>query len=284
MSSPEARSLWRALSAADAAGIRRQIVPDPGERRAHRRAVRRVHPVDLARTDASAGHVAAAVGVRPAGPGAGDARGRRAALPRHGAEDLEAPARNADFTGRARRLSCCATSCPGAVPSWSPRPCTGLAAWARPSSRRSTRTGSWPTTTWSGGCRPSGRRRSACRSPSWPARWSCGSATTSPRRPRRRWRSCARTPSPLAAHLRQRRQPEAARVVAAGRGRARHHHLAEPGVDEHRRPARGGCVLPGGKHRPPAAPCAPPGPGGRQPGRRGPRRPAARDRAGERVA
>ena len=97
--------------------------------------------------------------------------------------------------GAAQRWRRCVTSWRAAEsPWWSPRLCTAWAAWARPSSPWSTRTGSWPTTTWSGGCRRSGPRRSASPSPSWPGSWVCRSATTWPRRPRQRWRNCAATP------------------------------------------------------------------------------------------
>jgi CO dehydrogenase nickel-insertion accessory protein CooC1 len=104
MNSPEAKSLWRALSAADAAGIRRQIVP------LRVTDVRASEPfsqhtmVDLARLDA----VQATAKLlwafdRPALlPVAGHLEGPR--FPGTVPRIWRAPARNADFTGRAATL------------------------------------------------------------------------------------------------------------------------------------------------------------------------------------
>ena len=135
------------------------------------------------------------------------------------------------------------------------------------------------------GARRSGRRRSASRWPTWPARWSCGSATTWPRRPRRRSRSCAGTPSRAgcSSSTTPTTRSSSSRGCRCGSG-----HVIITSRNQEwtntRGPARGGRLLQGGKRRPPAAPCAAPGPGRRQPGRGGTRRPAARDRAGERLA
>ena len=106
MHSPEASSLWRALSAADAAGIRRQIVP------VRVSDVRVSEPfsehgiVDLARMDAAQATArllwAFDRPVRLAGAGSAQSDGPRfpGAVPRI----WSAPARNADFTGRAETL------------------------------------------------------------------------------------------------------------------------------------------------------------------------------------
>src|SRR6266567_2862687 len=106
MHSPEASSLWRALSAADAAGIRRQIVP------VRVADVRVSEPfsehgiVDLARMDAAQATArllwAFDRPVQLAGAGSAQSDGPRfpGAVPRI----WSAPARNADFTGRAATL------------------------------------------------------------------------------------------------------------------------------------------------------------------------------------
>ena len=67
----------------------------------------------------------------------------------------------------------------------------------------------------------------------------------------------------LAADLRQRRRPQAARAVPAHRVGARPHHLAEPGLDALGRAARGGRLHPGRERRAPAAARARAGPGRR---------------------
>lgn len=104
MNSPEARSLWRALSAADAAGIRRQIVPIRVSDERIAEPFGQYTPIDLARADAAQAtarllwafdrpwHV----------PGTAQAEGPRypGTVPR----TAEVPARNADFTGRAETL------------------------------------------------------------------------------------------------------------------------------------------------------------------------------------
>src|ERR1700733_4328604 len=104
MSSPEARQLWRALSAADAAGSRRQIVPI---RVSDTRIVEpfgEYTPIDLARADATQAMTRLLWAFdRPwHAPGSPRTDGPRfpGTMPR-----LEAvPARNADFTGRAETL------------------------------------------------------------------------------------------------------------------------------------------------------------------------------------
>ncbi len=166
--SPEARSIWKTLSSADAAGTHRQLVPVRVSE------VRITEPftdhpvVDLARMDAAQATAkllwaldrpvqppGSGSGRRPRNPGS-PARSRRSGTCRPGTPTSPAVRRD--------RWSCCATSWPGAAWRWwSPRRCTGWAGSARPSSRWSTRTASWPTTTWSGGCRPSGPRRPAGR-------------------------------------------------------------------------------------------------------------------------
>ncbi len=106
MNSAEARSLWRALSAADAAGIRRNVVP------LRVTDVRISEPfsehtiVDLARLDAATATAkllwAFDRPALPPGTGTGQPEGSRfpGAVPRI----WNAPARNADFTGRAATL------------------------------------------------------------------------------------------------------------------------------------------------------------------------------------
>ena len=106
MNSPEARSLWRALSAADAAGIRRQIVP------VRVSDVRVSEPfsehaiVDLARMDAAQSSArllwAFDRPVQSAGAAAAPADAPR--FPGTVPRIWSAPARNADFTGRAATL------------------------------------------------------------------------------------------------------------------------------------------------------------------------------------
>ena len=104
MSSPEARALWRALSAADAAGIRRQIVPLRVSDARIAELFGDYTPVDLARVDAAQATIRLLSAFdRPwHGPGAAWGDGPRfpGTLPRL----AEVPARNADFTGRAESL------------------------------------------------------------------------------------------------------------------------------------------------------------------------------------
>ncbi|HEY6493731.1 MAG TPA: FxSxx-COOH system tetratricopeptide repeat protein [Trebonia sp.] len=104
MSSPEARSLWRALSAADAAGIRRQIVPVRVSDARVGEPFSEFIPVDLARTDAALATSRLLWAFdRPAQqPGAASAEGPR--FPGTVPRIWGAPARNADFTGRAETL------------------------------------------------------------------------------------------------------------------------------------------------------------------------------------
>ena len=104
MNSPEARSLWRALAAADAAGIRRQIVPIRVSDARIAEPFGDYTPIDLARADATQA-MARLLSVfdRPWHvPGAAWADGPRfpGTVPRL----AEVPARNADFTGRAETL------------------------------------------------------------------------------------------------------------------------------------------------------------------------------------
>ena len=151
--------------------------PGPGQRRQDHRAVHRASRRRPGADGRGPGDREAAVGPGPARAAAGEhgqprprSRGSRARSRRSGTCRPGTPTSPA----AARRWSCCATSWPGAAGRWwSRRRCTGWAASARPSSRWSTRTASWPTTTWSGGCRPSGPRRPAGRSRSWPGRWAC---------------------------------------------------------------------------------------------------------------
>ncbi len=106
MHSPEARSLWRALSAADAAGIRRQLVP------VRVADVRITEPfsehsiVDLARMDAAQATARLLWAFdRPAQlAGAGSAQADGPRFPGTVPRIWSAPARNADFTGRAATL------------------------------------------------------------------------------------------------------------------------------------------------------------------------------------
>ena len=151
--------------------------PDPGQRGQDHRAVQRAPGRGPGADGRGPGDRETAVGPGPAGAAAGSDRGGQAEEPRFPARSRRSgtcPPGTPTSPAAAPRWNCCATSWPAAAGrSWSPRRCTGWAAWARPSSRWSTRTASWPTTTWSGGCRRSGPRRSAGRSPTWPARWAC---------------------------------------------------------------------------------------------------------------
>jgi CO dehydrogenase nickel-insertion accessory protein CooC1 len=104
MNSAEARSLWRTMSAADAAGIRRQIVPIRVSDTRIAEPFNEFTPVDLARTDAGQATTRLLWAFdRPwQVPGTGQADGPRfpAAMPKID----NAPTRNHDFTGRARTL------------------------------------------------------------------------------------------------------------------------------------------------------------------------------------
>jgi Tetratricopeptide repeat len=104
MSSPESRSLWRALSAADAAGIRRQIVPIRVSDSRITEPFSEYTSIDLARTDAvqATSRLLWAFD-RPAQvPGTAPSDGPR--FPGTVPGIWNAPARNADFTGRAETL------------------------------------------------------------------------------------------------------------------------------------------------------------------------------------
>ncbi len=120
----------------------------------------------------------------------------------------------------------------------------------------------------------------AWRSPSWPGSSTCRSATTSPRPPRPPGTSCAGTARPRWLLIFDNADDPAARAATSRRVRPCPDHLAEPGLEPRRRAARGGRLHPGREHRAPAA--ARPGAhsADAQPGRRGPRRPAAGRRAG----
>jgi CO dehydrogenase nickel-insertion accessory protein CooC1 len=104
MSSPEARSLWRALSAAEAAGIRRQIAPIRVSDTRITEPFGEYTPIDLGRADATqaAARLLWAFDRPWHVPGTSQADGPRfpGMMPRL----AEVPARNADFTGRAETL------------------------------------------------------------------------------------------------------------------------------------------------------------------------------------
>lgn len=104
MSSPEARSLWRALSAADAAGIRRQIIPIRVSDARIVEPFTEYTPIDLARTDAAQATSRLLWAFDRPGqlPGSASADGPR--FPGTVPRIWSAPARNADFTGRAETL------------------------------------------------------------------------------------------------------------------------------------------------------------------------------------
>lgn len=104
MGSPEARALWRALSAADAAGIRRQIVPiKVGEARI-------AEPfgeytiVDLARMDAAQATSRLLWAFDRPAQVSGGAQADGPRYPGTAPRIWSVPARNADFTGRADTL------------------------------------------------------------------------------------------------------------------------------------------------------------------------------------
>ena len=75
--------------------------------------------------------------------------------------------RNPGFVGREERWPVSATTCARAG-SWSPRHSGVWAAWARRSSPWNTPIASWPTTTSSGGSRPTSPASSAPSTPAWP--------------------------------------------------------------------------------------------------------------------
>ena len=117
MSSPRGAA---AVAGAAGGGRRGHQAADrahPGERHAHRRAVRRVHPDRPGAGGRHAGRDAAAVGVRPAwhAPGSRPGPTGRASLARcRGSRKCPRGTRTSP-AGR-RHLSCCATSSPGATP------------------------------------------------------------------------------------------------------------------------------------------------------------------------
>ncbi len=208
--SPQARGVWEAMAAADPAGTRRQLIPvRVGEVRPTPPFSDRM-PVDLTRLEPDQAVEAllrelgrpSRLPEHPADPGflSRDGRGRS----RRCGTSLPATPRSLDGTPCLRN---CAISWPTAAKPWScRRPCTGLAVSGRRRSRSNTRTGTWRTTTWCGGCRPSSLNSSIRPSPRWRNASGSASATASPRQRRQRvrrlrqWRAlCA-----LASHLRQR--------------------------------------------------------------------------------
>ena len=129
--SPDARSLWKTLSSADAADTHRQLVPvRVSEIRITEPFTE--HPVvDLARMDAAQATAKLLWALdRPAQPSGGGDPGRGAPVPGHDPADLERASQERRLhRPRARRWSCCATSWPVAAGQWwSRRPCTGWAA------------------------------------------------------------------------------------------------------------------------------------------------------------
>jgi cellulose biosynthesis protein BcsQ/tetratricopeptide (TPR) repeat protein len=103
-SAPQARSLWRALSAADAAGIRRQIVPVRVSDARIAEPFSEYTPVDFARADAmqATSRLLWAFDRPTQLTTAVSASGPR--FPGTAPRIWSAPARNADFTGRAETL------------------------------------------------------------------------------------------------------------------------------------------------------------------------------------
>jgi CO dehydrogenase nickel-insertion accessory protein CooC1 len=104
MSSPEAQSLWRALSAADAAGIRRQIVPIRVSDTRIPEPFSEYTPIDLARADATQAATRLLWAFDRPWHVQGTARGDGPRFPGTMPRLVEAPTRNADFTGRAETL------------------------------------------------------------------------------------------------------------------------------------------------------------------------------------
>jgi CO dehydrogenase nickel-insertion accessory protein CooC1/tetratricopeptide (TPR) repeat protein len=104
MSSPEARQLWRALSAADAAGIRRQIVPIRVSDTRIAEPFGEYTPIDLARADATQAMTRLLWAFDRPWHVQGTARADGPRFPGTMPKLAEVPARNADFTGRAETL------------------------------------------------------------------------------------------------------------------------------------------------------------------------------------
>ena len=225
---------------------------------------------------------------RPAQPsGGGAGRDRKAALPRADPADLErARPGTRTSAGGPPPWNGCGTSWPAAAsPWWSPRPSTGWVAWARPSWPWSTRTGSWPTTTWSGGCLRSDPTRSAVALADLARKMGLQVGDNVAEAAEAALEELRRDTDPaLAAHLRQRRRPEAAGALSADWLRARPDHVPQPGLDPPGRAAGGGRLQRGRERGPPAPARARHGPGRRQDGRGRSGQPAAGGRAGQCLA
>ncbi|GLX31038.1 hypothetical protein Slala02_68580 [Streptomyces lavendulae subsp. lavendulae] len=195
LKSARAVDVWNRAAAEDPTGGRRHLIPlRVGDVRLATPYIDR-NPVDLFRLDEV--HATAALlraverpmalpdtvsSASQPGP-ASRARSRRSGTRRPATP--VSPAAPSCWSG-------CATSSAAAWP-WccrSRRPCTGSAASARPRWRRSTCTGSWPTTTWCGGSPRSSPTTCAPPSRNWPYGWARRPARTSRPLPRRRSTCC----------------------------------------------------------------------------------------------
>ena len=148
--------------------------------------------------------------------------------------------RNPHFTGRTGMLDQLRQRLHAGEGTLVGRRCTAWAAWAKPSWRSSTPTGSPPTTTGLVD-RLSSRCSSPASSPSWAA-----SSTCPPGRPWRhgRTRPGRAAPPALAAHLRQRATTTAPNRLPARRGRACADHLPLPGLGRWAAGSRSTCWPP----------------------------------------